>query len=174
MGMGVLSCRGVELESEFPFGAATRLLGPALDRLGPQERRRALSGFAANAADLFHPGTTEVPLEGPGHERSVVRSLRQLTVNLTLSRALHPHPSTVVILDDAQWSDTASLRFLAHLGTDITRLPIFVVAACEPGSGDARAVLRQMLAASPGARRLRLARLSLEGVACTVRLSYSR
>lgn len=162
-GMGVLAARAAEFEGDFSFGVATRLLGPAVSRLAPDARLRSLSGRAAAAAALFDPEAAEVAADGPAEERALVRALRQLTSNFLVA-APDSYPSLVLTLDDAQWADAASLRFLASLAVDSTHSPILVIVAAEQAATEGCAEIRRGLGATAGTRRLRLEALSEDGV----------
>src|SRR5690606_38118979 len=68
-------------------------------------------------------------------------------------------PGIAVMLDDAQWIDAATLRFVARLAIDIQAAPVAVVAGVRSGeAGPAHDVLVH-IGGLRGARRLTLAEL---------------
>jgi DNA-binding CsgD family transcriptional regulator len=158
--MTVLSAWGLELERDFPFGVALRLLEPVLAGLDPAERRGLFTGPAAGAKVLLTGRTAVAPAGGADHRDVLVRALRQLTINLAGDGARARHRSLAVILDDAHWSDGDSLRFLAHLGAGVRALPIAIVVAARLHAPETPAVLSRGLAVAPQARVLRLRPLS--------------
>ena len=107
-GFRVLSAGGSEIDRDFGFGVVRQLFEPALRRLTPGERAALFAGPAALAAAIFgmgDPGTLDVsPAEA---------SLYGL---FWLLAALVEAGPIVIALDDAHWSDPASLRFLHYVG----------------------------------------------------------
>ncbi len=145
--MGVRPAPGVELEREFPFALATRLLKPL--SFAPEERE---GPQYAVIHDLFQ---ALKELAGP---RSADQELRGLAL----------------LIDDVHWADPPSLRLLAYLAERIAHLPIAVVVAAGIGEPafDPRAFAALRRAA--GDRLLPLAPLSADGVACAVRRQFPR
>ncbi len=74
-------------------------------------------------------------------------------------------------MDDAQWCDVPSLRFLLYLVQRIDELPIAVVAGVRTGGGGPQLKLTTRLGAHPLTQRLALEPLSGEAVAQLVRTS---
>ena len=173
LGMLVLSAPGLELEREFAFGLALRLLQPALDSLTPPERERVLRGRAATAAVLLDghpPASTE---QGTDHGFSLVYGLRWLIANLTKL----PGPGgtsrpALVVVDDAHWCDVSSLLVLANLSAAIEALPVTVLVAARTRVPDEPAPLLESLAGQPGATVLCPRALSEDGTARLVRSVY--
>ncbi len=135
-GLTVLSARGAELEREFSFGVVRQLLEPALAGLSEHERRAVLSG----AAGLAEPAIGQLDLGRP-HEASpsadptfaVLHGLYWLTSNLAEGGPI------LMAVDDAQWSDPASLRFLDYLAGRLEGLGVMIAAGVrtfEPGTAD--------------------------------------
>ena len=102
-GMVCLRARGDELEREFPFGAAVQLFGPVARRDPGGE---LLSGAARLAAPLL-----DASAGGPADEDagSVYHGIHWLTANLAERAPL------VLCIDDIQWVDALSMRFLLYL-----------------------------------------------------------
>ena len=165
-GVRVLKARASELEREFPFGVVLQLLETSVTGLAARERRTLLAGAASLAAPLFAAGgyAAAVPADGQGF--SFLHGLYWLAANLAERQPL------LLAVDDLQWADTSSLRFLHYLVHRVEDLAIAVVLAGRPGeareAGEARELVLG-LAAHPGARVLPLAPLSATGAAALVR-----
>jgi DNA-binding CsgD family transcriptional regulator len=100
--MLVLRARGGEYERDFPYGVVRQLFEPVLrDRA---RRAELLSGSAALAGPVFEPGAEAA--EGGAIEHG----LYWLAADLAAMAPL------LLIVDDAQWADLASLRALSYIG----------------------------------------------------------
>src|SRR5581483_334504 len=161
----VLQARGLELDRDLPFGVAVDLFAHVLASADAQQRRRLLGGQAGLAEPLLEP--RERP---SGELQGVVRALYWVTANLTRatgSRQVRRRAFALVV-DDAQWSDSPSLRFLVHLAARIGELPLALLLAVrtgEPGpSDDLLGALRDLSAG----RTLTPAPLSEAGVGALV------
>ncbi|WP_183091264.1 helix-turn-helix transcriptional regulator [Streptomyces radicis] len=158
-GFTTLQACGDQLESTFRHGVVRQLFEQWLARVGTDRRDAALSGPAASAAPLFGYGD-----EGPAHEteaaqeEAIVDGLCHLLVNVSEGKPL------LVLLDDLQWVDAPSLRFLESLRGRLGPYRILVCAAAVPShrggeSGVARALL------DPHApNRVHIGALSRDGV----------
>ena len=149
-GMQVLQARGTELERDFPLGVARQALEPLLHP--PDARNRLLAGPArlAEHALLGVPGGHEV--EGAG----ILYGLYWLVVNAAADAPL------VLVVDDAQWADEPSLRFVAYLARRAASLPFALLIGTRPPAGP-DAIL-DALAADPDVRRILPAPLAVDGV----------
>ncbi|MFI7708548.1 BTAD domain-containing putative transcriptional regulator [Nonomuraea sp. NPDC049480] len=159
-GFRIFTARGSQLEKEYGFGAVRQLLEPtvaAATREGPA----VLAGAAASAATVFDVAAAEPPY-GDG-SLAVLHGLYWLTVNLASDGPL------IVAIDDLQWCDSASLRFLAYLVRRIEGLPILVVATLRTGEPHADQDLLAELAHDPITVSIRPAPLSVAGVTDLVR-----
>ena len=145
-GMCVLSARGAELEREFPFGVVRQLLETRVTAPGGDE---LMDGAAALCAPVFEPAG-----RGEEDERSfaVLHGLYWLCATLTERSPL------LVLVDDAQWADPASLAFLTYLARRVEDLPVALAVASRPGEdereraaarGAARAAARGTRASGP-------------------------
>ena len=131
-GFSVLSARGAELEREFSFGVVRQLFEPPLAAASDEERR----GLLAGAAGLAEPaiGAPDPTKPGEAHtdpSYSVLHGLYWLTSNLAERTPL------LIAVDDAQWSDPASLRFLDYLVGRLEGVPVMLaigIRPAEPGS----------------------------------------
>ena len=127
-GMRVLSGTGSTLEREFAFGVVRQLFEPLLT--APAERERLLSGAAVPAARIFDS------LED-GMDDGSFAALHGLYWLLANAAASAP---VLLTVDDLQWCDGPSLRYLAYLARRIEGQPLLVLGAVrdrDPGS-DAR------------------------------------
>ncbi len=144
-GFGVLRARGGQLEREFAFGVVRQLFDPALERTTAEDRDRAFGGAAALAAPVLGDATSAphiAPLEA---SYAVHHGLFWLTVNLASERPL------VLLVDDAQWADGPSLRWLAYLARRLEGLPVVLALALRSGEAGAAHAMLEALAdeASP-------------------------
>jgi hypothetical protein len=157
-GMLVLHARGGQLEREFSFGVAHQLfelLLLLLLRAAPSERGELLDGAAASAAAL-------VGAEGPavsdgGAWTTVDAAFRAVHGFFWLAANIAAATPLVLIVDDLQWCDAGSLRWLAHLGRRLEGMALVVVVGMHPGEPSAAELL---VAATADAHVLRPAPLS--------------
>jgi DNA-binding CsgD family transcriptional regulator len=158
----VLRATGSELERQFPFGAALQLLEPALATGRVDQREALLAGAAGLARPLFDRG---LRTEGEGEDRtfSLLHGLYWLVSNLAEERPL------LLTVDDAQWVDRPTLRFLLYLAQRLDGLPVAVVLALRSSEPRTPRDLLDPLLAHPAARVLRLEPLSAEGVGRAIR-----
>ncbi len=153
----VLASRGSQLESDFAFGVVRQLFEPALAGGG----EALLRGAAGRAAGVFDLAPGEV---ADGFD--VLHGIYWLTVNLTEGGPL------LLVVDDAQWCDLASLRFLGFLVRRLEAVPLLVLVTARPGAlGPQRESLLAELAHDPSASVLQPAGLS---AAATARLVEHR
>ena len=105
-GMRVLRASGLELEREYPFGVMRQLFVPVLYELEPAVRREVFAGAAGLAEKLLAEDETVGPrLADPAF--ALLHSLYWAMVGLTDLVPL------ALLVDDVQWADPLSLRFLA-------------------------------------------------------------
>jgi DNA-binding CsgD family transcriptional regulator len=149
----VLRGRGGELEHEFAFGVVRQLLERELTHADPERREALFAGAAA-------PAGTALGLDGPMLEPGsdlgfpVLHALYWLMANLAAERPL------VVVVDDAQWADGPSARFLAYLAPRAAELALLLVVASRPTGPDNALDLVTQLRAVPGAAVMQPAGLS--------------
>ena len=137
-GVAVLQARGSELEAAFSFGVVRQLFEVAVAHAAPEERSRLLAGAAGQSARLFE--ATEAPSAG-GEEDvfALLHALYWLTVNLSDARPL------VLAIDDVQWSDPPSLRWLTYLARRLGGASVAVVTTLRPLE-DEHPLLAELLA----------------------------
>jgi DNA-binding CsgD family transcriptional regulator len=168
-GMRVLGAHGSELERDFPFGVAIQLFEPRWISAGPEERAILSQGPARWAAELL-AGITADPAELPDDQGySVIHGLFWLACNLiAVPASEEPAAPLAMLVDDIQWADRPSLRFLAYLADRIGDLPLLLVVTVRQGEEptDQRALMALRDAADDSL--LRPDSLSDEGVAAIV------
>ena len=157
-GRRTLVASGSLLEATYPFGLARQLFEPLLhdDQLGS-----LLAGTAAAARPAIDPGAVGETADPSGF--AVLRGLAAVTVN-----AAEAGP-VLLVLDDVQWGDVPSLRFVGFLARRLDGPDIAVCAAIRPGEPDAPEQLLDKLRAAPHARWLKPAALTLSATAALVR-----
>jgi DNA-binding CsgD family transcriptional regulator len=151
-GMTVLAARCSELEREFSFGAVRQLFEP-LTRDGDR-RARLLAGAAAAAEGVL--GAPGGDAEGTF---AVLHGLYWATLNLAEERPV------LIAIDDLQWSDRPSLRFVAYLAARLEDAPVLVAASVrstDPGSDPQ--LLAEIAAVSEAVRPAPLGRVSVENL----------
>ena len=121
-GVLAVEARGSELERAFAFGVVRQLLEPVIN--GPAGRAGLFAGAAGPAKRLFGSHDGRVRAGGDGFE--ALHSLYWLVVNLADRGPL------AILVDDCQWADRESLRFVGYLAQRIEGLPIAVVLAGRP------------------------------------------
>ena len=148
-GLRVLGASGTELERHFPFGIAIQLFEPWWLAADDSERAAASSGAARAAGALLE--------QGPGARRvrrGVCDRPRAVPAHRAAGRRAPPSDEPlrplVMLVDDAQWADGPSLRFLAYLAERLADLPIALVVSMRPGEPGADA---EGLGALTGRRR---------------------
>ncbi len=136
----VLSARGGELEREFPFGIVRQLLEPVVLGAGAEERRALLADAAALAGPVLLAPDGDAESE-PAF--SALHGRFWLTVNLAGSGPL------LVVVDDVQWADLASLRWLVYLVRRLEGVPLALLLAARPAQAGSAQELLDELAAVP-------------------------
>lgn len=157
-GLTVLSARGSQLESAFGLGVARQLFeAPVAD---PARRDTLLSGAAAAARPVFENLGDGSVSHG---DFAVLHGLYWLTANLAAEGPV------VLAVDDVQWCDSASLRFLVYLAKRLEGLPVAVLVTLRTGEQHPDEALLSELALDPSAVVLRPQPLSLEATEALVR-----
>src|SRR5438552_9827765 len=136
-----LQARGSELEQPFAFGVVRQLLEPVISKEPGQSD--LFAGAAGPAARLFEPGERR-PLDADaGFE--ALHSLYWLVVNIA------DRGPVLVLVDDCQWADRDSLRFLAYLAQRIEGLPVAMLLTGRPPdpASDEAGLLWAQLASRP-------------------------
>lgn len=167
-GAAVLSARGSELESNFAFGVVRQLFEGRVLGASAKERKRLFEGAARLALPLFgDPRTGQGEQSGPDVAFTLLHGLFWLLEKITSNRRV------MITVDDLQWSDQSSLRWLLYLLPRMEGLPLLIAASvrtAEPGTG--QDLLRRVFT-DPSAIVLRLAPLSEKATMAFVREALS-
>ncbi|MFE3560347.1 ATP-binding protein [Streptomyces sp. NPDC059193] len=121
----VVSASGDVMESGFAFGLVRQMF-EHLVRAAGEGPLSPLSGQAAAAAPLLLGSPGNVGGRAPvacGTDEDLLRSLYWLAVNLTTTGRL------IIVVDDLQWADLDSLRWLHFLLRRACNLPLIVLAS---------------------------------------------
>ncbi len=146
-GLLVLRARGHQLEQAFGWGVGRSLFEGQLLGCEAFERERLLDGPASPARQVFDSETLSGPMASDAGF-AIMHGLYWLSLRLAQSRPV------LIVVDDAQWADEPSLRFLIYLVGRVSAASIGVLVAArqhEPHAGG----LMEILAAD-GARVHRL------------------
>jgi DNA-binding CsgD family transcriptional regulator len=163
-GFQVLRGRGAELEREFAFGVVRQLIEPVVVGATEEERARLLDGPPGVAARLLglpgfgdeEAGGTPV---GPDPSFAVLHGLYWLCANLAAERPL------ALVVDDAHWADSPSLRFLAFLLPRLEDLRVVVLLGARPVEAGPGQGLLAALMVDPATEVVNVPPLSRSGVA---------
>ena len=159
LGFRVLAARGGELERDFAYGVVRQLLERVMADAPESDRERLLAGPAARAAAAIGVEPTAVDGSADDQSFAVRHGLYWLVANL----AAHGAPLLIAV-DDVQWADAPSLRFLAYLVRRLDGIPVLVavtVRTAEAGIDDG---LVAELVGDPAARRVVPAPLSAPAI----------
>lgn len=152
-----LRARAGELERDFAYGCVRQLLEPVVTRATAAERARLLAGAAALARPLFDPADLARPSSPRDTVHAVLHGLYWLLGNLA------DDAPVVLVVDDLQWADAESVRFLSYLVPRLDGLRIAVLASTR-STRDAGPDLAR-LAAGPDTTLVRPAPLTQAGTA---------
>jgi DNA-binding CsgD family transcriptional regulator len=153
-GFSVLRAAGGELEREYAFGVARQLFWPvAASGRGRGDLLEGAAGLAALPLGL--PGVQADQVQSRGDAASAsMHGLYWLTANLAERAPL------LIAVDDAQWADGMSLRFVLYLARRVTDLPVLMLVAAQPAAEHGHGGLLARLGALAGVAWLRPAPLS--------------
>jgi len=106
-----------QLEQEMSWGVVRQLFEPVLHASSPEVRSQLLGGAAAHASPVFGWEAAETPVDP---DYAVLHGLYWMTANMAGSTPLQ------IVVDDLQWADGPSLRFLDFLVRRLDDLPLMV------------------------------------------------
>jgi DNA-binding CsgD family transcriptional regulator len=149
--------RGSDLETAYAWGVVRQLFESRLRGMSVQTRRATLGGAAALAAPVVLPDVS-------GPNQDVDASFGVFHGLYWLVAALAARRRELLVVDDLQWADPASVRFLEFLANRIDTLPVLLVVARRASSGAASVAL----AGAPSAERIDLAPLSRDATAAVL------
>ena len=161
LGATTLLGRASQLEREFPFGVVRQLFEATLAE--PSLRDRVLTGAAAPAAAVFasmaDPTATDDAIDA---SFAILHGLFWMTLNIAQEQPL------VLAIDDLQWCDRPSLRFLAYLTRRIEGLPVLAAATVRTGEAPTDEAMMGEISQDPATVFVRPGPLSHAGVAALV------
>jgi DNA-binding CsgD family transcriptional regulator len=128
-GARVLTASGSDLEHDFGFGVVRQLF----ERVAAESE---LEGAAALAAPALGHAS-----DASGDRFASLHGLYWLVANLASAQPL------LLIVDDAQWADVPSLRFLAYLARRVAELPVALLVAARPPLPDEDRTILEAIAA---------------------------
>ncbi len=151
----VLNARASDLEQEFAFGVVRQLLEPHLAAVADDERDALLGGPARHvAAMLGYESSASDGATAPGAGYETLHGLYRLCAGVAEAGGL------LVCVDDVQWADGPSLRFIDYLAGRLEELAVLIVLAGDASEPGAETDVLPALAASPLAQVVRPAALS--------------
>lgn len=164
--MTVLTARGTEIERSFSYGAVRQLFERLVAQSDQAARSRLLDGAAAHALRLFSAEQPAGQLRaGEDDAFALMHGLYWLALNLSEERPL------LISIDDLQWADEASLRWVAYLVRRLEGAAVGVLCAVRP-TQDEDPVIAELLA-DPATTIVRPSALSAAAVTELVRQELS-
>jgi DNA-binding CsgD family transcriptional regulator len=165
-GFATHSARGSELEIDFAFGVVRQLFEAVVSERGTDV---ALAGAAAPAASLFAAAAAPEEAVASGNVSfSVLHGLYWMTLNIAGDDPL------LLVVDDLQWCDRASLRFLAYLAHRLDGTRIGLLSghrSTEPGVDP---TLMAGIAAEPSSVVISPRPLSVQGIGELIERRFER
>ncbi len=157
-GLRVVSARGSEIERDIPFAVVRQLLEPVLHAASDEERAELLAGAGGLAERALNDPDTD---QGASAEpvSATLHGLYWFTANLV------GREPVLMIIDDVQWADVASLRWLAYLAQRIDGLNLLLLLAARPRQSDSDEQPWDALDSVPEFEIIRPRGLTLDGVA---------
>ncbi|HUC07782.1 MAG TPA: AAA family ATPase, partial [Solirubrobacterales bacterium] len=161
--MRVLRARGGEYERDFPYGVVRQLFEVLLS----DEPRRAklLTGSAALASPVF---AFETASSESGDPFAIQHGLYWLVADLAAGSPV------LLIVDDAQWADLASLRALVYIGRRLAELPVVLALGVRSGEPGAHEKLLGELRGEAAAKSIVPAPLSAQAAAALIGAEVGR
>jgi DNA-binding CsgD family transcriptional regulator len=130
-GWRALRARGGLLERDFGYGVARQLFEAPLRHATDGERRRWLSGAAELAAPALGLAQAGLPADVEDPAFAAQHGLYWLAANLA------GEVSLALVVDDLQWADLASLRWLVYLARRLDGVSLVVLGAWRTGEAEA-------------------------------------
>lgn len=126
-GLTVLRARGTEIERAFSYGGVRQLFETLVAQADSEQRAALFDGAAAHARRLLEPDQpASETAAGEDAAFALVHGLHWLALNLSERGPL------LLAVDDLQWLDAASLRWLAYLARRLEGVAIGILGALRP------------------------------------------
>jgi DNA-binding CsgD family transcriptional regulator len=129
-GMDVLQARASELERTFSYGVVRQLFEPLLRQADDAVRRRLFEGVAVHAARLFEPDQVDRTDASDNESFALVHGLYWLALNVAETRPV------VIAIDDLQWTDAASLRWLSYVARRLETVSVCALVTVRAGEDE--------------------------------------
>ena len=160
-GVPMLTARGSELESGFPFGVAHQLFEDVLR--DPEAKAEALADAAGPAEAAFDASASFGDVSF-----SALHGLYWMTLNIAGDGPL------LLVVDDLQWSDRPSLRFLAYLAHRLEGTSVGILAGIRNTSPGTDPALVADITSGPATAVVRPGPLSAAAVAELIEGRFER
>lgn len=118
-----MQATGDELESAMAWGVVRQMVERSISRYSGATREAIIAGPTGRALEALDKAT---PDAGDAEVARTMHALWWVAVDLASPRPL------LITVDDAQWSDLPSLRFLSYLSKRVADLPIALIVATRP------------------------------------------
>ena len=122
-GFTELRARASELEHDFAYGCVRQLFEPIVAKATGTERQRLFGGAAGAALPLLVAGVASAQPPAADTSFAVLHGVYWLVNNLA------DDGPVVALVDDVQWSDAESMRFLNYLAPRLEGLAVAVIAS---------------------------------------------
>src|ERR1700722_20145613 len=153
-GLTVLTASAAEFEAGYAWGVVRQLFGTEPGATGGGLAGTESPGDAAAlAAPALGPG-------GPGADEGAFSILHGL---YWLTSALAQRAPLLIAVDDLQWADQPSLRFVLHLARRLEGLPVLLVVTVRGPRAEFQLVCRELTGGNPLLLGALLASLAAEG-----------
>ncbi|WP_336113344.1 ATP-binding protein [Streptomyces sp. PTD9-10] len=161
----VLRAHAAPMEQDFAFGVVRQLFDSLAPGRPEQARERLLHRTPAARQALGYDTAPPAEADVSAAPDAVLHDLRALAEQLGAERPL------LILVDDLQWADDWSLRWLAYLARRLHGLRAVIVCALREGEPRSRdPLVREVVEAATGT--LRLAPLSRAATARIVREQF--
>jgi len=161
----VFRARGSDLERDFALGLVRQLFERYCADATEDERRLLFAGSARAVRALLVPGVSSSAEQDATF--AVLHGLYWLTINIATRHRI------LIAIDDAQWADDASLRWLAYLVPRLQEPEISLIVTLRPD--EPRSQIRELAAVRAAASAaLGLALLSAQAVAAIARRTLAK
>lgn len=140
--LDVLFAKAGELERDYAFGVALGLFEPRFAASVAPTRERMLRGRARLAAPLLCPADDDLRPAATSDQFALIHGLYWCVVNLSEDAPV------ALLVDDVQWADELSLRFLNYLAERLEDLPVVLVVTLRTGDPVAASEFVARLAAA--------------------------
>jgi DNA-binding CsgD family transcriptional regulator len=157
VGFRVLRASGALHERDFDFGVVRQLFDPVLNTADPELRERWCGGACDATHQVFADEWLQPEPRWPVHKlETAVHDLHLLTAGMSSDQPL------LILVDDLQWADPASLRWLSYLSKRTEGLAVTVAVTLLDGDPGAELPLVREISDS-ATLTLQLGRLSAAG-----------